>query len=58
MKEYTIILDDEEVDILMGCLEERPVHIDTSVASVEDAIIRGVLKQLSILKAKNEEDYE
>jgi hypothetical protein len=54
MKEYPIILDDEELEDLMCVLatvaNQRTLPVSAGVAS-------GVLKQLESLKAQNEEDY-
>tara|TARA_R100001244_G_scaffold118773_1_gene88481 strand:- start:631 stop:783 length:153 start_codon:yes stop_codon:yes gene_type:complete len=50
MKEYTIILDDEELGDLVQVLMDAYHGQSRNVL--------GVIKQLSILKARNEEDYE
>ena len=57
MKEYTIILDDEELETLMTALEHY-LHTNASFAYVEETSIRGVIKQIQIQKDRNKEDYE
>ena len=49
MKEYTITLEQDELEILMDILAD-PLHEQTTVASIEDAVLRGVLQQIEIQK--------
>jgi len=49
MKEYTITLEQDELEILMDILENT-LHEHTTVASLEDAVLRGVLQQIEIQK--------
>ena len=55
MKEYTIILDDDELDVLITTLKDT-LHQPPS----DDAIltIRRVLTQIQNQKADNRKDYE
>ena len=55
MKEYTIILDDVELDVLMTILEDTLLGF---VSSIEDATLEGVLKQIQIQRDNNKRDYE
>ncbi len=57
MKEYTIILDDEELEVFMGCLEDT-LHQHTVPSTIEDDTLRAVLIQIKIQKDRNKEDYE
>jgi len=52
MKEYTITLEEGEVDILMDMLADH-LHEHTSVASIEEAIMRGVLKQIEMQRSNS-----
>ena len=49
MKEYTITLEQDELEILMNILEDT-LHENTTVASIEDAVLRGVLQQIELQK--------
>ena len=53
MKEYTITLEEDEVDILLGVLEDA-LHQNTAALSIEDAILRGVLTQMKEQENRNE----
>ena len=66
MKEYPIILDDEELEILIDMLEaivDKRTSEQAFCGSFTlynhkvTKVPLGVLKQLEILKAQNEEDY-
>jgi len=50
MKEYTITLEQDELEILMVILEDT-LHEQTTVASIEDAVLRGVLKQIEMQRS-------
>ena len=50
MKEYPIILDDEELEDLLQVL--------TAASWVGGRHVESALRQLEILKAQNTEDYE
>ena len=52
MKEYTITLEEGEVEILMNILEDT-LHGHTPAATVEDAILRGVLKQIEMQRGES-----
>ena len=56
MKEYTLILDDEELEELLQVLRDDRGEEFLGMRQMRN--VHGVIQQLEILKAKNTEDYE
>ena len=63
MKEYPIILDDEELEDLLDILGDA-ADLSTCLSAPEEIEIQrhdfllGIITQLRLLKSQNEEDYK